>query len=140
MWCHLSTIPGITPHCLVSTEGNVDFLGTRNLVYPAPILHRYLWPTVGHLVHTIVTRGGCNGSTCKLYLDSKVRIRQNQDLNMAWEADRLRHVLHRHIQPGGGGGEIEVVTRVPREVIHRHITHPKNIQPEGVEVGSPHTH
>ena len=32
-WCHLSTIPGTTPHCLVSTEGNVNFLGTRNLVY-----------------------------------------------------------------------------------------------------------
>ena len=32
-WCHLSTIPGTTSHCLVSTEGNVDFLGTRNLVY-----------------------------------------------------------------------------------------------------------
>ena len=26
-------IPGTTPHCLVSTEGNVNFLGTRNLVY-----------------------------------------------------------------------------------------------------------
>ena len=24
---------------------------------PAPILHRDLWPTVGHLVHTIATRG-----------------------------------------------------------------------------------
>ena len=32
-WCDLSTIPGTTPHCLVSTEGNVNFLGTRNLVY-----------------------------------------------------------------------------------------------------------
>ena len=28
-------IPGTTPHCLVSTEGNVNFLGTRNLVYTA---------------------------------------------------------------------------------------------------------
>ena len=35
-WCHLSTKPGTTPHCLVSTEGNVNFLGTRNLVYAAP--------------------------------------------------------------------------------------------------------
>ena len=27
-------IPGTTPHCLVSTEdGNVNFLGARNLVY-----------------------------------------------------------------------------------------------------------
>ena len=26
-------IPGTTPHCLVSTEGNVNFLGPRNLVY-----------------------------------------------------------------------------------------------------------
>ena len=26
-------IPGTTPHCLVSTEGNVNFLGTRSLVY-----------------------------------------------------------------------------------------------------------
>ena len=33
MWCHLSTIPGTTPHCLVSTGGDVNFLGTRNLVY-----------------------------------------------------------------------------------------------------------
>ena len=28
-------IPGTTPHCFVSTEGNVNFLGTRNLVYVA---------------------------------------------------------------------------------------------------------
>ena len=28
-------IPGTTPHCLVSTEGNVNFLGTRNLVWGA---------------------------------------------------------------------------------------------------------
>ena len=27
-------IAGTTPHCLVSTEGNVNCLGTRNLVYP----------------------------------------------------------------------------------------------------------
>ena len=32
-WCHLPIIPGTTPHCLVSTEGNVNCLGTRNLVY-----------------------------------------------------------------------------------------------------------
>ena len=32
-WYHLSTIPGTTPHCLVSTGGDVNFLGTRNLVY-----------------------------------------------------------------------------------------------------------
>ena len=32
-WRHLSTIPGTTPHCLVSTEGNVNVIGTRNLVY-----------------------------------------------------------------------------------------------------------
>ena len=25
-------IPGTKPHCLVSTEGNVNFLGTRNIV------------------------------------------------------------------------------------------------------------
>ena len=31
-WFHLSTIPGTTPHCLVSTEGNVNFLGMRNLI------------------------------------------------------------------------------------------------------------
>ena len=29
-------IPGTTPHCLVSTAGNVNFLGTRNLVYKDP--------------------------------------------------------------------------------------------------------
>ena len=27
---------------------------------PAPILHRDLWPTVGHLVHTIATQVGRN--------------------------------------------------------------------------------
>ena len=32
-WCHLCTIPGTTPHRLVSTEGNVNSLGTRGLVY-----------------------------------------------------------------------------------------------------------
>ena len=32
-WCHLSVIPGTAPHCLVSTEGNVNFLGARKLVY-----------------------------------------------------------------------------------------------------------
>ena len=26
-WCHLSTIPGTTQHCLVNTEGNVNLLG-----------------------------------------------------------------------------------------------------------------
>ena len=31
-WCHLSTIPDTRAHCLGSTEGNVNFLGTRNLV------------------------------------------------------------------------------------------------------------
>ena len=35
-WCHLSTIPGTTPHCLVSTGGDVNFLETRNLVYQTP--------------------------------------------------------------------------------------------------------
>ena len=33
---------------------------------PAPILHRDLWPTVGHLVHTIATRGGFNGNYFQL--------------------------------------------------------------------------
>ena len=33
MWCHLSTIPGITPHCWVNTEGNINSLRTRSLVY-----------------------------------------------------------------------------------------------------------
>ena len=32
-WCPLSTIPSTTPHCLVNTEGNVNCLGTRSLVY-----------------------------------------------------------------------------------------------------------
>ena len=31
MWCHLSIIPGTTPHCLVNTEGNVNSSGTRSL-------------------------------------------------------------------------------------------------------------
>ena len=44
-WCHLSTIPGTTPHYLVGTEGNVNFLGTRNLVYPAPSIYLMLVPT-----------------------------------------------------------------------------------------------
>ena len=29
---------------------------------PAPILHRDLWPDVGHLVHTIAARAGFTGS------------------------------------------------------------------------------
>ena len=29
---------------------------------PATILHRDLWPTVGHLVHKFPTRGGCHGN------------------------------------------------------------------------------
>ena len=37
-WCHLSTITGTTPHCLVSTEGNMNFWGTRDLVYIESIL------------------------------------------------------------------------------------------------------
>ena len=32
-WCHLAIIPGTAPLCLVSTEGSVSCLGTRNLVY-----------------------------------------------------------------------------------------------------------
>ena len=32
-WCHLSTIPGTTPHCLVNTDGNVNLLGTRSLAF-----------------------------------------------------------------------------------------------------------
>ena len=32
-------IPGTTPHCLVITEGNVNFLGTRNLVYSNALDH-----------------------------------------------------------------------------------------------------
>ena len=31
-WCHLSTIPGTTPHCLVNKEGDVNLLGARSLV------------------------------------------------------------------------------------------------------------
>ena len=34
--------------------------GVNFIIYecmPAPILHRDLWPTVRHLVHTIATRG-----------------------------------------------------------------------------------
>ena len=27
-WCHVSTIPGTTPHCLVITEENVNSLRT----------------------------------------------------------------------------------------------------------------
>ena len=30
---------------------------------PAPILHWDLWPTVGNLVYTIATQGGCPGSS-----------------------------------------------------------------------------
>ena len=36
-------IPGTTPHCLVSTEGNVNFLGTRNLVYSSSIDSHTRW-------------------------------------------------------------------------------------------------
>ena len=28
---------------------------------PAPILHKGLWPTVSHLVHTNTARGACTG-------------------------------------------------------------------------------
>ena len=28
---------------------------------PSPVLHEGLRPTVGHLVHTTATRGGCTG-------------------------------------------------------------------------------
>ena len=31
-WCHLSAIPGTTPHCLVSTEVNANSSGNRILV------------------------------------------------------------------------------------------------------------
>ena len=37
-WWHLSTIPGSTPHCLVNTEGNVTFLGTRKLVDTSSVM------------------------------------------------------------------------------------------------------
>ena len=43
-WCHLCTIPGTTPHCLVNTEGNINFLGTTNLVYNTAHLNQ-LMPT-----------------------------------------------------------------------------------------------
>ena len=36
-------IPGTTPHCLVSTEGNVTFWGTRNLVYSQPYMRASFW-------------------------------------------------------------------------------------------------
>ena len=60
---------------------------------PAFILHRDLWHTVGHLVHIVTTRGGCNGSIsnyppsipqCHLYTSNDI-----------------------YIWPGGGGGERE---------------------------------
>ena len=34
---------------------------------PAPMLHKDLWPTVGHLVHTNATREGCMGTTLLAY-------------------------------------------------------------------------
>ena len=34
---------------------------------PAPMLHTDLWPTVCYLVHTIATRGSCNGSNISKY-------------------------------------------------------------------------
>ena len=33
-WCYPKYHTGTSPHCLVNTGGNVNFLGTRNLVYP----------------------------------------------------------------------------------------------------------
>ena len=38
-WCNLSTIPDTTTHCWVNTEGNVDSLGSRRLVYLVMYLH-----------------------------------------------------------------------------------------------------
>ena len=32
-----------------------------DLCMPLPILHMDMWPTVGHLVHTIATSRGCSG-------------------------------------------------------------------------------
>ena len=32
-WCHLSTITVTIPHCLVNSEGNINFLGTMSLVH-----------------------------------------------------------------------------------------------------------
>ena len=51
-WCHLSTIPGTTPHCLVSTGGDVNFLGTVPPDPPSldsmPLAHCYQ-----HTVHAL---------------------------------------------------------------------------------------
>ena len=41
-------IPGTKPHCLVSTEGNVNFLGTRNLVSVSKTNHPKLRSLSGH--------------------------------------------------------------------------------------------
>ena len=40
----------------------------------APILHRDLWPAVGHLFHTIATRGVYTGSTIKPQIKAGVDI------------------------------------------------------------------
>ena len=32
-WCHVTPMPGTTPRCLINTEGNVNSLGTRSLVW-----------------------------------------------------------------------------------------------------------
>ena len=37
---------------------------------PTPILQRDLWPTVGHLVHTFATQGGCKSNGSKYTLPS----------------------------------------------------------------------
>ena len=50
-WCHLSTVPGTTPHCLIRTEWNVNFLGTRSLVYFHAVPG---WETVSVLEGTVV--------------------------------------------------------------------------------------
>ena len=54
-------ISGLVKVSVTSSAGLMKFFLNVE-PWPAPILHKDLWPTVGHLVHTIATRGGFNGN------------------------------------------------------------------------------
>ena len=68
----------------------------------APILHRDLWPSVVHLVHTIATQGGCIGSIfpTNLLVYHSAIYPQGKTLSYGLGGGRLSD----REQGGGGGG------------------------------------
>ena len=60
-WCHLSTMPGTTPHCLVNTEGNVNSLGLGTYSRDRRIMWCHLSTIPGTTAHYLVnTEGNVN--------------------------------------------------------------------------------